>query len=102
MLRSQDDHWARFDRLARNQLEIVSSEENAQDHEDLQHGIIAADAAPWSASEGQIGEGCPQLVVRFGETLRVETLRTLPVARCVVRAIHIDDDRRSARYVDVP
>src|SRR5258707_15800130 len=100
MLRSQDDHRARFDRLVRNQLEIVSSEQNAQNHEDLQHRIVTADAAPWSASEGQMGEGRPQLVVRFGETLRVETLRTLPVARCVVRAIHIDNDRRSAEYVD--
>src|SRR5260370_24277719 len=102
MPRSQDDHRAGCDVLVGNTMESVSSEKTAKNHEDLQHRIVTADAAPWSTSEGQIGEGRPQLVVPFGKALRVETLWTLPVARCVVRAIHIDNDRRSAGYVDVP
>src|SRR5271170_1020611 len=100
VLRSQDDHRARFDRLAWNYLKIVSSEQIAQNHEDLQHRILIADTDPRSASEGQIGEGRAQLLVRLGETLGVERLRILPVARCMVRAINIDNDRRSSGYVD--
>ena len=57
VLGSQDDHRARFDRLAWRQLKIVSSEQNAQNHEDLQHRVVTADTAPRSASEWQIGEG---------------------------------------------
>ena len=102
VLRSQDDHRARFDRLARSELKIVSSEQIAQNHEDLQHRVLVADTDARPASEGQIGEGRALLVAPFNETLGVEAIRTLPVARCVVRPIDVDDDRRSSGYVDVP
>ena len=97
VLRPQDDHRACFDRLARSQLEIVFSEQNAQNHEDLQHGVVAADTAPRPGSEGQIGEGRVKLLIRFGEALRVETLRVLPVLRRMVRAVNEHNDRRPSR-----
>src|ERR1700722_5341182 len=96
VLRSQDDHWARFDRLVRNQLKIVRSEQSAQNHEYLQHRVVTADTATRSASEGQMSEGRVQRRVRFGETLRVETLRARPVARRMVRTVYVHNDRRSS------
>src|ERR1700691_3021245 len=101
VLRSQDDHRASFNGLPRSQLKIVLSEQIAQNHKDLQHRVISADTASRSGSEGKEGEGCAQLVVFFGKTLRVEVLRILPVARSMVRTIHVYDDHRSARYRDV-
>src|SRR5450432_339473 len=43
--RPQDDHRTRFDHLARNQPEFVFFQQNTQNHEDLQHGVVAADTA---------------------------------------------------------
>ena len=57
VFRAQDDHGAGLDGLAGGQLEVVFAEEPAQDHEDLQHGVVAADAAARAAAEGQVGEG---------------------------------------------
>src|SRR6202162_5758546 len=101
VFRPQDDHRASFDHLARSQLKIVRSEQIAQNHEDLQHRVISADTASRSAAEGKEGEGCAQLLVCFGKTLRIEILRILPVARSMMRAIHIHNDHRSAGYGDV-
>ena len=101
VLRPQDNHRASFDHLARSQLKIVFSEQIAQNHKDLQHRVISADTAPRSGSKGKEGERCAQLLVFFGETLRIEVLRILPVARSMVRTVHIDNDHRSAGYGDV-
>src|ERR1017187_2253218 len=101
VFRPQDDHGASFDHLTRSQLKIVRSEQIAQNHEDLQHRVISTDTASRSATEGKEGEGCAQLLVCFGETLRIEILRILPVARSMMRTIHIHNDHRSARYGDV-
>src|ERR1700733_24726 len=98
VLRPQNDHRTSFDRLARSQLEIIFSEQIAQNHKDLQHRVISTDAAARSAPEGKEGEGRAQLVVRFAETLRIEILRILPVARSMVRTVHIHNDGRSTRY----
>src|SRR5580700_8225570 len=89
VFRPQDDHRASFDHLARSQLKIVRSEQIAQNHEDLQYRIISADTTSRSATEGKEGEGCAQLLVFFGETLRIEVLGILPVARSMVRTVHI-------------
>src|ERR1700749_4998376 len=94
VLWSQDDHRTCFDRLPRSQLKVVSSEQIAQNHEHLQHRIVTTDTASGSASEREIGEGSAQLFVRFGETFWLEAFWALPVARRMVRPIHIDDDRR--------
>src|ERR1700691_1769664 len=102
MFRSQDDHRPRFDRLAWSQLKIVFSEQIAQNHEDLQHRVIAPDTASRSAPEGQISEGRVHLLVRFGEALGVEDFGALPVAWRMVRAVHVDNDRRSPGYGDIP
>ena len=102
VLRSQDDHWARFDRLARNHLEIVFSEQNAQNHEDLQHGVITADTAPRPSSEGQMGEGRVKLLIRFAEALRVEGLRVPPVLGSMVHAVNEHYDRRPAGDGEIP
>src|ERR1700751_2972662 len=75
VLRSQNDHRTSFDHLARGQLKIVFSERMAQNHEDLQHRVISTDTASRSGPEGKEGEGRAQLLVRFGETLRIEILR---------------------------
>ena len=75
----EDDHGAGFDGLAWRQFEIIFPEQNAQNHEDLHHCIVAADTSPGSAPKGQIGEGRLQLFIRFGETLGVEALWILPV-----------------------
>src|ERR1700733_16219612 len=83
-------------------MKVVSSEQIAQNHEDLQHCIVATDAAPRSASERQISKGLAQFFVRFGETFRFEIFGTLPVALRMVRPIHIHNDRRSPGYVDLP
>src|SRR5271165_6672808 len=88
-LRPQNDHRTSFDHLARSQLKIVFSEQVAQNHEDLQHRVISADTTSRSATEGKEGEGCAQLLVCFTETLRIEILRILPVARSMMRTIHI-------------
>src|ERR1700685_318649 len=101
VLRSQDDHRASFNGLPRSQLKIVFSEQIAQNHEDLQHRVISADTASRSGSEGKKGEGCAQLFACFGETLRIEVLRILPVARSMVRTVHIHNDHRSAGYGEV-
>src|ERR1700691_5453187 len=101
VFRTQDDHRASLDPLARSQLKIVRSEQIAQNHEDLQHRVISTDTAPRSATEGKEGEGCAQLLVCFGETLRIEILRILPVARSMMRTIHIHNDHRSSGYGDV-
>src|ERR1700688_5262664 len=84
VFRPQDDHRASFDHLARSQLKIVRSEQIAQNHEDLQHRVISTDTASRSGSEGKEGEGCAQLLVCFGETLRIEILRILPDRKSVV------------------
>ena len=73
----------------------------AQNHEDMQHCVISTDTASRSAPEGKEGEGRAQLVVRFGETLCIEILRILPVARSMVRTVHIYNDRRTAGYIEV-
>src|ERR1700678_1979813 len=101
VLRPQNDHRASFDALARSQLEIIFSEQIAQNHKDLQHRVISTDTAARSASEGKKGEGRALLVVRSGETLRIEILRILPVARSVVRTVHIYDNGRSTGYGEV-
>src|SRR3984893_4812692 len=101
VLRPQNDHRTSFDHLARSQLKIVFSEQIAQNHEDLQHRVISTDTASRSAPEGKEGEGRAQLLVRFGETLRIEILRILPVARSMVRTVHVHNDHRSAGYGDV-
>src|ERR1700758_807697 len=49
-----------------------------------------------------MSEGLAQLFVRFGETFRFKIFRALPVARRMVRSIHIDNDHRSPGYVDLP
>src|ERR1700734_235751 len=96
VLRPQNYHRTSFDCLARSQLKIVFSEQVAQDHEDLQHRVISTDATSWSSPEGKEGKGRAQLVVRFGETLGIEILWILPVARSMVRAVHIYNDCRTA------
>src|SRR5580693_437581 len=101
VFRPQDHHRASFDHLIRRQLEIVRSEQIAQNHEDLQHRVISTDTASRSATEGKEGEGCAQLLVCFGKTLRIEILRILPVARGMMRTIHIHNDHRSPGYGDV-
>jgi hypothetical protein len=101
VLRPQNDHRTSFDQLARSQLKIVFSEQIAQNHEDLQHRVISTDTASGSAPERKEGEGRAQLIVRFGETLRIEIFRILPVARSMVRTVHIHNDGRSAGYGEV-
>src|ERR1700733_158854 len=101
LFRPQDDHRASFDTLAWSQLKIVFSEQITQNHEDLQHRVISADTASRAAPERKVGEGCAQLLVWFGETLCIEVLGILPVARSMVRTVHIHDDHRSAGYDDV-
>src|SRR6202789_1634349 len=96
VLRPQNDHRTSFDCLTWSQLKIVFSEQVAQDHKDLQHRVISTDATSRSSSEGKEGEGRAQLVVRFGETLGIEIFRILPVARSMVRTVHIYNDRRTA------
>ena len=56
-------------------LRLLFSERMAQNHEDLQHRVISTDTASRSGPEGKEGEGRAQLLVRFGETLRIEILR---------------------------
>ena len=87
--------------MARSQLKIVFSDQIAQNHQDLQHRVISTDTASGSAPEWKEGEGRAQLVVRFGETLRIEIFRILPVARSMVRTVHIHNDGRSAGYGEV-
>src|SRR5208282_752045 len=101
VFRPQDDHRTCFDHLARSQLKIVRSEQVAQNHEDLQHRVISADTASRSATEGKEREGCAQLLACFRETLRIEILWILPVARSMMRAIHIHNDHCPAGYGDV-
>src|ERR1700735_4155858 len=98
VLRPQNYHRTSFDCLTRSQLKIVFSEQVAQNHQDLQHRVISTDATSRSSSEGKEGERRAQLVVRFGETLRIEIFRILPVARSMVRTVHIHDDGRSVGY----
>ena len=93
VLRPQNDHRTSFDHLTRSQPKVVFSEQIAQNHEYLQHRVISTDTASRSGPEGEEGERCAQLLVRFGETLRIEILRILPVARCMVRTVHIHNDR---------
>src|SRR5580658_9187256 len=92
VLRPKDDHRASFDRLSWCQLEIIPSEKVAQNHEHLQHRVVAANAASWPAAEWQIGKGREQFFVSFDETTCVEIFRVLPVARSMVRAVNVDDD----------
>src|ERR1700685_4133709 len=101
VFRPQDDHRASFDHLTRSQLKIVASEQIAQNHEDLKHRVISTDTASRSGTEGKEGEGCAQPLVCSGETLRIEILRILPVARGMMRTIHIHNDHRSLGYGDV-
>src|SRR6202162_3135507 len=101
VFRPQDDHRASFDHLARSQLKIVRSKQIAKNHEDLQHRVISADTASRSATEGKEGEGCAQLLVCLGETLRIEIIRILPLARSMVRTVNIHNAHRSARYGDL-
>src|SRR5271166_934453 len=101
VLRSQDHHWARFDSLARNQTEIVFSEQNVENHEDLQHGVVAADTAPRPGPEGQMSEGRVKLLLHFREAFLVETLRVLPVLRRMVHAINEDHDCRTPGYIHI-
>src|SRR6202789_755630 len=101
VLGTKDDHGAGLDGLAGSQLKVVGSEDVAQNHEDLQHGVISADTASRSGTEGKEGERWAQLVVGFGEPIRIETLRILPVARSIMRPIDIHNDHRSAGYGEV-
>src|ERR1700722_1748751 len=101
MLRSQNDHGTRFDRLPGRQLEIVFSEQRAQDHKNLQHRVVAADAASRAGSEGQISKGSVLLLIGLAETLRIETLRVLPVPWRMMGAVNIDNHCRSPRNVEV-
>src|SRR5271166_3954607 len=98
---AEDHHGAGCDGLAGNQAEVVFSEQNTQDHEDLQHGVVAADAASRAGAEGQMSEGRVKLFVRFGEAFRGETLRVLPILRRMVYAVNEHDDRRAAGYGDI-
>src|SRR5580704_14876905 len=100
MFRSQDHHGARFDTLARDQAEVVLSQQSIQNHEDLQHGVVSADAAARPSPEGQMGEGGVTLLVHFGESFLIETLRGLPVPRRMVRAVDEHNHRRASRYID--
>src|SRR5271169_6003741 len=102
VFRSQDHHRACFDRLARNQAEIVFSEQNTQNHENLQHGVVAADTAPRPSSEGQMSEGRVKLLFRFGEAFLVVSLRVFPVLRRMMYAVNEHHDRRSPGYIDIP
>jgi len=52
VLGAKDDHGAGLDFLAGGELQVVLAEERAEDHEDLQHGVVAADAAARAAAEG--------------------------------------------------
>ena len=92
MLGAQYDHGAGFDLLAGGQLEVVLAEQRAEDHEDLQHRVVAADAAARSAAERNVGERRMLSFVLLGEALGVEGLGVVPVARGVVRAVDVDDD----------
>ena len=102
VLRSKDHHRARFNRLAGGQLKVIFPEQIAQNHEDLQHRVVAADASPRSAPKGEMGEGRVLRLVRFGEARWVETLRVLPVARRMVCAVNVHNNRRSPGYRHVP
>src|SRR5271163_4276776 len=101
VLRPQNDHRTSFDHLARSQLKIIFSEQIAQNHEDLQHRVVSTDTTSRSGPEGKEGERRAQLLVRFGETLRIEIFRILPVARSMVRTVYIHNDGRSAGYGEV-
>ena len=101
MFGPENDHGAGFDGLAWRQFEIIFPEQNAQNHEDLHHCVVAADAAPRAGAKGQIGEGWLQFFIRFGETLGVKALWILPVLWRVMRTVNENNDRRSAGYSDI-
>src|SRR6202000_2260410 len=71
------------------------------DHENLQHRVVATDAAARTAPEREIGEGLAELVVWFEETIWIEVFRAVPVAWRVVRSIDMRDDRRTGGDSDV-
>src|SRR5580692_5255016 len=72
VLRPEYDHRASFDCLPRNQLEVIATEHVAQDHEDLEHRVVATDAASRPAAERKIGEGLAELLIRLEETIWIE------------------------------
>ena len=74
VLGAEDDHGAGLNGLAWGQFEVVLAEERAEDHEDLEHGVVAADAAARASAEGDVGEGRLLRCVGFGEALGVEEL----------------------------
>lgn len=85
----------------RGQLEIVVAKHLAEDHQDLEHGVVTADATPGGTPEGEVGEGRLEFLVRFGKALRVEAVGIFPVARGVVGSVDADDDGRAAGDRDV-
>jgi hypothetical protein len=98
----QDNHRARLDGLPRRQLKIIFSQKIAKNHEDLQHRVVGAYTAPWSASKRQVSEWRVQSA--FGETLGVEGFGVLPVAWRMVRTIYgisRDDLARLRKFTEV-
>ena len=101
VFRSQDDHGASLDGLAGRQFEVVPAKNFAQDHQDLEHRIVQADAATGAATEGEVGEGRAQLVIAFDESVDVKLFRIRPMRRCMMRAVDVDNHRRSCGYDSV-
>src|SRR5579863_2881604 len=101
VLRAQDHHGAGFDGLARNQAEIVFSDQHAKNHEDLQHSVVSADTTPRPGPERQMTEGRVELLLRLGEAFVVENLRVRPVPRRMLHAVDKHHDGRAPRDVDI-
>src|SRR5271165_5117047 len=101
VLGAQSHHWASFDHLARRQVKIIFSKQRTENHEDLQHRVVAAYAASRPGSKRKISKRRMQFLVRPAKALRVELLGVLPVATRMVRAISEDNDRRSPRYGEI-
>lgn len=89
---AEDDHGAGFDFLAGGQFQVVFAEEGAEDHEDLEHGVVAADAAARASAKGDVGEGRVCGLVGLAEALGVEGFGVGPVTRGMVRSVDVDDD----------
>src|SRR6185437_15908289 len=86
VLRAQDDHRASFDRLSWGQLEVITTQHVAQDHEDLQHRVVATDASSRPGPERKIDERLAQFLIYFEETIRIKIFGVVPVATCMVCA----------------
>ncbi len=93
----QDHHGACLNILSGREFEIVFLEQYVENHEDLQHCEVAADAAARSATEWNMRERSLCGLVGFGETLRVEPLGVWPVLRGMMRAVDVDDDHGALR-----